>query len=141
MLKWRIQFYLQHSIHFVWTELEDNVQGEKCCVSQKCEIVQFSSVQDGIYTVGKAHMCSTPSLRSFPSVAFETVPTFDRLTMTLFRPFKEYRPALHCETASQKDWVLYCTDSTKAAKTVRCSTYHRSIHATPGQSDRTADPW
>ena len=36
--------------------------------------VQFSSVQDGIYGLGKAHMRSTPSLRRFPNVAFETVP-------------------------------------------------------------------
>ena len=35
---------------------------------------QSSSVQDGIYALRKAHMCSTPSLRSFPNVAFETVP-------------------------------------------------------------------
>ena len=39
-------------------------------------IVQFSSVQDCIYALGKAHMRSTPSLRSFPNVAFETVPMF-----------------------------------------------------------------
>ena len=39
----------------------------------------FSSVQDGIYTPRKAHMRSTPSLRSFPNVAFETIPTI-RLT-------------------------------------------------------------
>ena len=38
--------------------------------------VQFSSVQDGIYALGKAHMRSTPSLSSFPKVAFETVPMF-----------------------------------------------------------------
>ena len=30
--------------------------------------VQFSSVQDGIYALGKAHMRSTPSLRSSPNV-------------------------------------------------------------------------
>jgi len=36
--------------------------------------VQFSSVQDGIYALGKAHMRSTPSLKSFPNVALETVP-------------------------------------------------------------------
>ena len=36
--------------------------------------VQFSSVQDGIYELGKAHMRSAPSLRSFPSVAREPVP-------------------------------------------------------------------
>ena len=35
--------------------------------------VQFSSVQDGIYALGKSHMCSTPSFRSFPNVGFETV--------------------------------------------------------------------
>ena len=33
--------------------------------------LQFSSVQDGIYVLWKAHMRSTPSLRSFPNVAFE----------------------------------------------------------------------
>ena len=37
---------------------------------------QFSSFQSGSYALGKAHMRSTPSLRSFPNVAFETVPTF-----------------------------------------------------------------
>ena len=34
----------------------------------------FSSVQDRIYALGKAHIRSTPSLRSFPNVGFETVP-------------------------------------------------------------------
>ena len=38
--------------------------------------VQFSPVQDGIYTLRKAHMHSTLSLRSFPDIAFETVPMF-----------------------------------------------------------------
>ena len=38
--------------------------------------VQFSSVQDGIYALGKAHMCSSLSLRSFPNVTFEMVPMF-----------------------------------------------------------------
>ena len=38
--------------------------------------VQFNSVQDDIYALGKAHMHSTPSLRSFPNVAFETVLMF-----------------------------------------------------------------
>ena len=31
--------------------------------------VQVSSVQDGIYALGKTHIRSTPSLRSFPNVA------------------------------------------------------------------------
>ena len=35
---------------------------------------QFSSAQDGIYALGKAHMRFTPSLRSFPNDALETVP-------------------------------------------------------------------
>jgi len=54
----------------------------------------FSSVQDGIYALGKAHMRSTPSLRSFPNLAFETVPVFNWLTMALSCPFKEDCPAL-----------------------------------------------
>ena len=37
-------------------------------------VVRFSSVHGGIYAFGKAHMRSTPSLRSFTNVAFETVP-------------------------------------------------------------------
>ena len=51
--------------------------------------VQFSSVQDGIYVLGKAHKRLTPSIRSLPNVAFETVPMFVRLTMALSRPFKQ----------------------------------------------------
>ena len=43
-------------------------------------------------------MRSTPSLGSFPSVAFETVPMFVRLTMALSRPFKEDRLALPLST-------------------------------------------
>ena len=39
-------------------------------------LVQFSSFQDGIYALGKAHMRSTPSLGNFPNVAFETVAMF-----------------------------------------------------------------
>ena len=40
-----------------------------------------SSVEDGIYALGKAHMRSTRSLGSFPNVAFETVAMFVWLTM------------------------------------------------------------
>ena len=58
----------------------------------------FSSVQDGIYALGKAHMCSTLSLRNFPSVAGETVPMFVWLTMALSRPFKEGSLALPLST-------------------------------------------
>ena len=34
---------------------------------------QLSSIQDGIYALGKVHIRSTPSLGGFPNVAFETV--------------------------------------------------------------------
>ena len=36
-----------------------------------------------------AHMRSTPSLKEFPNVAFQTVPMLVWLTMALSRPFKE----------------------------------------------------
>ena len=39
-------------------------------------IVRFSSAQDGIYALGKAHMRSTTSLRNFPDVTFEMVLLF-----------------------------------------------------------------
>ena len=48
-------------------------------------LVQFSSVQDGIYIYA---LRKAPSLRSFPNVAFETVPMFVWVTMALSRPFK-----------------------------------------------------
>ena len=56
--------------------------------------MQFSSVQDGINALGKAHMHSTPSLKRFPNAAFQTVPVFVRLTMALSSPFREDRLAL-----------------------------------------------
>ena len=39
-----------------------------------CSPFLFSSVRDGTYALGKAHMSSTPSVISFPRVAFEIVP-------------------------------------------------------------------
>ena len=56
--------------------------------------LQFTSVQDGIYTHRKAHTHSTPTLRSFPNVVFEMVPMFLWLTMALSHPFREDRLAL-----------------------------------------------
>ena len=61
-------------VHIIWSR----------CSS----LVQFSSVQDGIYALGKAHVHSTPSLRSFPNVALETVPMLVWQTMALSRPLK-----------------------------------------------------
>ena len=61
-------------------------------------IMLFCSVQDGIYALGKAPMRSTPSLRSFPNLAFETVLVFVRLKMALSRPFREDHLALPLST-------------------------------------------
>ena len=49
------------------------------------------SVLCGIYALSKAHIDSTPSLRRFPNIAFETVPIF------VF-PFKEDRRAVPLST-------------------------------------------
>ena len=72
--------------------------------------VQFISVQDGIYALEKVHMRSTPSLRSFPKVACETVPVFVRRTMAICRPFKEDRLALPLSTllSSRRSMVCEC---------------------------------
>ena len=72
--------------------------------------VLFISFQDGIYALGKAHMRSTPSLRRVPNVAFETVPVFAWLTMTLSSfPFKEDRLALPLSTplSSRRSMLWY----------------------------------
>ena len=62
------------------------------CPGQVCsnwQSLQFSSVQDGICALGRAHVCFTPYLRHFASVAFETVLMFIWLLMAHSRPLKE----------------------------------------------------
>ena len=56
-------------------------------------------------------MRSTPSLSSFPNVAFETVPMFVWLTMALSRPFKGDRLALPLSTplSSRRSVAWVCT--------------------------------
>ena len=49
----------------------------------------YSSVQDGIYALRKAHMCSILSLRSFLNISFEMVPMFICLMMALSHTFEE----------------------------------------------------
>ena len=44
-------------------------------IEKRCS-AQFRSVQDDICALGKSHMRSTPSLRSSPKVAFQTIPLF-----------------------------------------------------------------
>ena len=81
------------------------------CSAMPCSVL-FCSVQDNIHGLGKAHMRSTPSLRSVPSVAFDTVPVFVWLTMALSRPFKEDRLALPLPTRAflQMVWCPWlCT--------------------------------
>ena len=51
-------------------------------------------------------MHTTPSLRSFPNVAFETVPMFVWLTMALSRPVKEDRLALPLSTPLS--YIAHC---------------------------------
>ena len=67
-----------------------------------------SSVQDGIYTLAKAHMHSTPPLRSFPNIAFKTVPMSDWQWPTLIL-FKEDRLVLPLSMAlSSKQSMMWC---------------------------------
>ena len=61
-------------------------------------LVQFSS--RWYLCARKDRMRSTPPFRSFPNVAFETLPTFVSLTMALSRPFKKDRLALPFFNAS-----------------------------------------
>ena len=69
---------------------------------------KFSSVQDGIYTLAKAHMHSTPPLRSFPNIAFKTVPMSDWQWPTLIL-FKEDRLVLPLSMAlSSKQSTMWC---------------------------------
>ena len=63
-----------------------------------CVPVYPSSVQDGIYALGKARMRSTLSVRSFPIVAFETVPMSVR----------QYRLALPLSTPLSSRWSMVC---------------------------------
>ena len=69
--------------------------------SSKLFHISYSSVQFKIVSVHSEKliiMRSTPSLRGFPNVAFETVPMFVWLTLTISRPFKEDLLALPLST-------------------------------------------
>ena len=70
--------YLIHSAPLqIWGNvpiLKLNESGRQKLGRYRSPPVQFSSVQDGISALGKAHVRSTASLRRFPSVALETVP-------------------------------------------------------------------
>ena len=74
-----------------------DVKIHRCLAKPSC-LVQFSSVQDGIYALRKACIRFTPSLRRFPNIAFKTVPVFVWLMIALSRPFKEDRQVLPLST-------------------------------------------
>ena len=93
----------QHSGRFI------SVQSFSCHIYSKMLVFWFSSIQDGIYALGKTHMRSTPSLTSFPNVAFETVPVFVWLTMALSRPSTKIVLALPLSTPlSSRRSMVWC---------------------------------
>ena len=55
-------------------------------------------IQDGIYALGKPHMRSTPSLGSFPNVAFETVGLTDDGTYSSSQGRSLHEPFLFLRT-------------------------------------------
>ena len=65
----------------------------------------LSSIQDGICALRKAHLCSTPPLRSFLTVAFETVSVFVWL-MTALSSFQ----GRSCNTSSFHACLLQAID-------------------------------
>ena len=70
--------------------------------------VQFSSVQDSIYALGKAHDYAIHPL-SLSDVVYETVPMFVWLTTVLSRPFSEGRRTLPLSAPlSPRRAVVWC---------------------------------
>ena len=66
-------------------------------ITERFSSIQFSSVQFKMVSMRSKPpiiMRYTPSLRSLPNVALETVPMFVWLAMAISRPFKEDRLAL-----------------------------------------------
>ena len=94
-----------------------------CTGLEHCKLARFSSVQDGVYVLGKAYMRSTPFLRNVHIVAFETVPTLVWLTMALSPPFKDDRLALPLSTPLFSGWLMvWCPWLVPAASVSNSST-------------------
>ena len=107
-------YSFQTGVAFIRSQVAKVVDGNR--LVRQCNL--FSSVQDGIYALGKAHMHRTPSLRSFPNIAFKTVPMLVWLTMALSRPLKEDRLALPLSTPlSSRRSMVWCS----------CFTCNRSV--------------
>ena len=73
--------------------------------------VVLGSVKNYIYTLGKALLCSTLYLSSFPSVAFETVPMLVLLITALSHPFKEDCQALPLSRLLSPRWSTVSSSS------------------------------
>ena len=72
-------------------------------------LVQLSSVQNGICALRKAHMCSTPPLKSLPNIAFETILVFVWFMMTHSHPLGKGHLALPLSTPLSPRWsVVWC---------------------------------
>ena len=71
-------------------------------------LVQFSSVQDCIYSLGNDNMRSTPSLVGFPNVAVGTVTVFVWLMMTLssFQKRSSSASSFHASLLQATDGIL-----------------------------------
>ena len=66
----------------------------QCSIHANRLWIEMSSVRNGIYVLGKAHMRSILSFGSFPCVDSETVLMSVWLTMALSRRFREDCPSL-----------------------------------------------
>ena len=64
-----------------------------------------------ICALGKPHMCSIPSLRSLPNVAFKTVPMLVYFTMAFSRPLKEDRIAFPLSFVYFGDPIITVSDN------------------------------
>ena len=98
-------------------------------VADRFYIALFSSSVQ-FFVLRKARMRSTPSLRSFPNVSFETVPVFVWLTMAPYRPFKEDSLALPLLTplSSRRSmvWRLWLCARRQCLKFLNTSDHPRS---------------
>ena len=92
--------------------------------------IQFSSVQDGIYALGKAHMCSTLSLRSFLKVSSDgTGPQYPGDILKIYIPSWQLRFPSDAPSVSnpfcqnQVIWpALFCISRSHSLEKNSCTT-------------------
>ena len=78
------------------------------CTSPRSFDFSFVSVHDGIYALGKAHksMRYTPSLRSFPNIAFEMVRLTDDGPLSSFQGRSSSASSFHASFLQAIDGVM-----------------------------------